>query len=291
MESRSKKESHRFLTCRSQDGNHWLYKPYCRLWITRVKPFMHEIINRRRAWSKEMGVRVMTGFPICLGNLSEDIAQDDAFLDGLFGLALDSPQTSIPVNLVKKTGAAEVPDSGEVGDPDFDLDDRVPLRFLTLPGKKNGSLPVTRFDPVSPTTSSDVVLLDTSKNDVEMSVSKNLQVPLQQKFDPDVILEKKNVIVAEVVAQAKDKEFEKTLEEKRNLLDACHAVRKDLKTAHSSLQEQIIELERKPDRFLVVVVVASGTALPSSSTSLTASFSDKRRSFMCCSRCYKDRMN
>ena len=29
-----------------------------------------------------------------LGNLSEDIAQDDAFLDGgdLFGLALDSPQ-------------------------------------------------------------------------------------------------------------------------------------------------------------------------------------------------------
>lgn len=39
-----------------------------------------------------------------LGNLSEDIAQDDAFLDGgdLFGLALDSPQTSIPVNLVKK---------------------------------------------------------------------------------------------------------------------------------------------------------------------------------------------
>lgn len=59
--------------------------------------------------------QVMTGFPICLGNLSEDIAQDDAFLDGLFGLALDSPQTSIPVNLVKKTGAAEVPDSGEVG--------------------------------------------------------------------------------------------------------------------------------------------------------------------------------
>lgn len=47
-------------------------------------------------------------------------------------------------------------------------------------GKKNGSLPVTRLDPVSPTTSSDVVLLDTSKNDVEMSVSKNLQVPLQQ---------------------------------------------------------------------------------------------------------------
>lgn len=38
-------------------------------------------------------------------------------LDGgdLFGLALDSPQTSIPVNLVKKTGAAEVPGSGEVG--------------------------------------------------------------------------------------------------------------------------------------------------------------------------------
>lgn len=34
------------------------------------------------------------------------------------------------------------------------------------------SLPVTRLDPVSPTTSSDVVLLDTSKNDVEMSVSK-----------------------------------------------------------------------------------------------------------------------
>ena len=58
-----------------------------------------------------------------------------------------------------------------------------------------------------------------------------------------MILEKKNVIVAEVVAQAK--ELEKTLEEKRNLLDACHAVRKDLKTAHSSLQEQIIELERK----------------------------------------------
>ena len=39
---------------------------------------------------------------------------------------------------------------------------------------------MTRLDPVSPTTSSDVVLLDTSKNDVEMSVSKNLQVPLQQ---------------------------------------------------------------------------------------------------------------
>lgn len=39
-----------------------------------------------------------------LGNLSEDIAQDDSFLDGgdLFGLALDSPQTSIPVNLFKK---------------------------------------------------------------------------------------------------------------------------------------------------------------------------------------------
>ncbi|KAJ6879604.1 hypothetical protein NC652_033030 [Populus alba x Populus x berolinensis] len=36
--------------------------------------------------------KVMTGFPICLGNLSEDITQDDAFLDGLFGLALDSPQ-------------------------------------------------------------------------------------------------------------------------------------------------------------------------------------------------------
>lgn len=52
-----------------------------------------------------------------LGNLSEDLAQDEAFLDGgdLFGLALDSPQTSIPVNLVKKTGAAEVPGSGEVG--------------------------------------------------------------------------------------------------------------------------------------------------------------------------------
>jgi len=65
----------------------------------------------------------------------------------------------------------------------------------------------------------------------------------RKKFDPDVILEKKNVIVAEVVAQAK--ELEKTLEEKMNLLDACHAVRKDLKTAHSSLQEQIIELERK----------------------------------------------
>lgn len=64
----------------------------------------------------------------------------------------------------------------------------------------------------------------------------------RKKFDPDVILEKKNVIVAEVVAQAK--ELEKTLEEKMNLLDACHAVRKDLKTAHSSLQEQIIELER-----------------------------------------------
>lgn len=40
-----------------------------------------------------------------LGNLSEDIVQDDAFLDGsdLFGLSLDSPQTSILVNLVKKT--------------------------------------------------------------------------------------------------------------------------------------------------------------------------------------------
>ncbi|KAM1087109.1 hypothetical protein TB2_012454 [Malus domestica] len=86
------------------------------------------------------------------------------------------------------------------------------------------SLPVTRLDPVSPTTSSDVVLLDTSKNDVEMS-------------------EKKNVIVAELVAQAK--ELEKTLEEKMNLLNACHTVGKDLKTAHSSLQEQIIELERK----------------------------------------------
>ncbi|KAJ6972538.1 hypothetical protein NC653_032973 [Populus alba x Populus x berolinensis] len=36
--------------------------------------------------------KVMTGFPMCLGNLSEDITQDDAFLDGLFGLALDSPQ-------------------------------------------------------------------------------------------------------------------------------------------------------------------------------------------------------
>lgn len=44
-----------------------------------------------------------------MGNLSEDIAQDDAFFDGgdLFGLALDSPKTLIPVNLVKKTGAAE----------------------------------------------------------------------------------------------------------------------------------------------------------------------------------------
>lgn len=52
-----------------------------------------------------------------LRNLSEDIVQDDAFLDGsdLFGLSLDSPQTSILVNLVKKTGAAEVQDSGEVG--------------------------------------------------------------------------------------------------------------------------------------------------------------------------------
>lgn len=40
-----------------------------------------------------------------------------------------------------------------------------------------------------------------------------------------MILEKKNVIVAEVVAQAK--ELEKTLEEKMNLLDACHAVRKE----------------------------------------------------------------
>lgn len=67
----------------------------------------------------------------------------------------------------------------------------------------------------------------------------------RKKFDPDVILEKKNVIVAEVVAQAQAKELEKTLEEKMNLLDACHAVRKDLKTAHSSLQEQIIELKRK----------------------------------------------
>ena len=56
-------------------------------------------------------------------------------------------------------------------------------------------------------------------------------------------MEKNNVIVAEVVAQAK--ELEKTLEETRNLLDACHAVHKDLKTAHSPLQEQIIELERK----------------------------------------------
>lgn len=53
-----KKESHRFLTCRSQDGNHWLYKLYYRLWITRGKPFMHEIINRRSALSKEMRVRV-----------------------------------------------------------------------------------------------------------------------------------------------------------------------------------------------------------------------------------------
>lgn len=58
MESRGKKESHRFLTCRSQDGNHWLYKQDYRLRITRVKPFMHEIINRRRALSKEMRVRV-----------------------------------------------------------------------------------------------------------------------------------------------------------------------------------------------------------------------------------------
>ncbi|KAM1872966.1 hypothetical protein ACFX13_006864 [Malus domestica] len=38
------------------------------------------------------------------------------------------------------------------------------------------SLPVTRLDPVSPTTSSDVVLLDTSKNNVEMSVPKNLDL-------------------------------------------------------------------------------------------------------------------
>lgn len=81
--------------------------------------------------------------------------------------------------------------SEQVGDPD--LDDRVPVGSFILAlrpsarkslpdasGKKNGSLPVTRLDPVSPTTSSDVVLLDTSKNDVEMSVSKNLRVPLQQ---------------------------------------------------------------------------------------------------------------
>ncbi|GMY09233.1 hypothetical protein FCV25MIE_04472, partial [Fagus crenata] len=47
----------------------------------------------------------------------------------------------------------------------------------------------------------------------------------RKKFDPNVILEKKNVIVPEVVAQAK--ELEKTLEEKRNLLDACHAVHKE----------------------------------------------------------------
>jgi hypothetical protein len=33
----------------------------------------------------------------------------------------------------------------------------------------------------------------------------------------------------------------------------CHVVRKDLKTAYSSLQEQIIKLERKPNRFLVWV--------------------------------------
>jgi len=73
-----------------------------------------------------------------------------------------------------------------VGDPD--LDDRVPVGSFILAlrpsarkslpdasGKKNGSLPVTRLDPVSPTTSSDVVFLETSKNkhDVEMSVSKN----------------------------------------------------------------------------------------------------------------------
>ncbi|TQD70000.1 hypothetical protein C1H46_044467 [Malus baccata] len=38
------------------------------------------------------------------------------------------------------------------------------------------SLPVTRLDPVSPTTSSDVVLLDTSKNNVEMSIPKNLNL-------------------------------------------------------------------------------------------------------------------
>ncbi|TQD72053.1 hypothetical protein C1H46_042411 [Malus baccata] len=38
------------------------------------------------------------------------------------------------------------------------------------------SLPVTRLDPVSPTTSSDVVLLDTLKNNVEMSVPKNLNL-------------------------------------------------------------------------------------------------------------------
>lgn len=75
--------------------------------------------------------------------------------------------------------------SEQVGDPD--LYDRVPVGSFILAlrpsarkslpdasGKKNGSLPVTRLDPVSPTTSSDVVLLDTSKNDVEMSVSKNL---------------------------------------------------------------------------------------------------------------------
>jgi len=72
--------------------------------------------------------------------------------------------------------------SEQVGDPD--LYDRVPVGSFILAlrpsarkslpdasGKKNGSLPVTRLDPVSP---SDVVLLDTSKNDVEMSVSKNL---------------------------------------------------------------------------------------------------------------------
>lgn len=72
-----------------------------------------------------------------------------------------------------------------MGDPD--LYDRVPVGSFILAlrpsarkslpdasGKKKGSLPVTRLDPVSPTTSSDVVILDTSKNDVEMSVSKNL---------------------------------------------------------------------------------------------------------------------
>lgn len=65
-----------------------------------------------------------------LGNLSEDIAQDDAFLDGgdLFGLALDSPQTSIPVNLFKKTGAA----TRAVIDKDFRKN--VPFLYLVPVG-------------------------------------------------------------------------------------------------------------------------------------------------------------
>jgi hypothetical protein len=53
----------------------------------------------------------MTGFPICWGNPSEDIAQDDAFLDAAcLVLPLIARRDFNPCELVKKTSAAEVPD-------------------------------------------------------------------------------------------------------------------------------------------------------------------------------------